>query len=533
MNKSKSITPRRPLSHKPLLNFKKDDDFIMDDPKEFLNDAQWKTKFTLQNLHEKWKRKINTNFNVIDHKFGISFNKPKKIKITTEEDERNSKKVFDILHGIHYDGSDNVDDKENKVVEHYIKNNSNNKYDPKFSYYLSTKNPWNNNAILENDDKKIINQKINENIKETHKINNFINIKNKNYKSIKEQFYRKNNLIKEAKSNKFIEEKTDKLYKKIIFENPGIERYPEKVNALVYKGMKNLYNQYIEFIDSKNFLNHNSNKVIKKGYNTLKLEKQFQKENNLNSKHTFTDKEIYEKLQILLAYVKENKNTINAKEFLKPLLLDYNKIIQKVESLKQLDIKYQNYINSNEKNKKNKINKGNEINISKYPINAKVAMKKAENVYSYHKVDLGEENEIIEKNKDINYFLTAYKSVYDEFCEKKNNQNKKNNIGVIINSKNPYRTIDKFKKQIKNENNNKEKEEIKEEKEKTITKKKRPMSSGGITITYYHPGSYYLFNEDDIDYYAWSCCMNEDKYSKGCSRKVEKSYRSNYNDHII
>ena len=263
----------------------------------------------------------------------------------------------------------------------------------------------------------------------------------------------------------------------------------------------------------------------------MKLSKQFQKENNLNSKHYFTDKEIFEKLQILLAYIKENKNTINAKEFLKPLLLDYNKIMQKVEILKQKDIKYQNFINSSEKIKKNK---DNEINISKYPINAKVAMAKAQNVYSYHKVDLGEENEIIQKNKNINYFLTAYKNVYDENCQKKNSQNKRNNIDIIISSKNPYRVIDKFKKLNTNDNktNESEKKEI-NEKEKNVNKKKRPMSSGSVTITYYHPGSYYLFHEGEKDYHAWSCCMNEDRYSKGCSKKVEKSCRTNYKDHII
>ena len=529
MNNSKSITQRRPLSHKPLLTFKKNDEFIMDDPKEFLNDAQWKTKFTLQNLREKWKRKLNTNFNVIDHKFGSFENKQKNVKITTEEDERNSKKLFDILHGMYFDASDNNDNKENKVVENYIKKNSKNKYDPKFSYYLSTNNPWNNDVLFENDDKKLINQKINENINEAHKINNYINSKNKNYKSIKEQYNRKNYLIKEAKTNKFIEEETNKLYEKIVFENPGIERYPEKVNALLNKGMKNLYNQYIEFVDNKN--NLNNNKVIKKGYDPVKLSKQFQKENNLNSKHYFTDKEIFEKLQILLAYIKENKNTINAKEFLKPLLLDYNKIMQKVEILKQKDIKYQNFINSSEKIKKNK---DNEINISKYPINAKVAMAKAQNVYSYHKVDLGEENEIIQKNKNINYFLTAYKNVYDENCQKKNSQNKRNNIDIIISSKNPYRVIDKFKKLNTNDNktNENEKKEI-NEKEKNVNKKKRPMSSGSVTITYYHPGSYYLFHEGEKDYHAWSCCMNEDRYSKGCSKKVEKSCRTNYKDHII
>ena len=47
-------------------------------------------------------------------------------------------------------------------------------------------------------------------------------------------------------------------------------------------------------------------------------------------------------------------------------------------------------------------------------------------------------------------------------------------------------------------------------------------------ISFYHPGTYYLFNKGDDEYHAWSCCMNQNKTSKGCSKKIEKIPIFNY-----
>ena len=58
-------------------------------------------------------------------------------------------------------------------------------------------------------------------------------------------------------------------------------------------------------------------------------------ENKNNSKisfkHNLRDEEILDKLKILLNYIKEHKNEINQKEFLEPLISDYNKILEKEE----------------------------------------------------------------------------------------------------------------------------------------------------------------------------------------------------------
>ena len=101
---------------------------------------------------------------------------------------------------------------------------------------------------------------------------------------------------------------------------------------------------------------------------------------------------------------------------------------------------------------------------------------------------------------------------------------------VIINerSANPYGTFEKLNiykyEEIKNNENN-----INNKKEK----KKRPNSSYGtrqVNITYFHPGSFYFFKEGEKEFYAWSCCLNEDKFSKGCSKKYERVLNFIYKD---
>lgn len=69
MEETKKTTIKRPISHKQLLIFPNESEYIMDTPREYLKDSQRKDKFTIKKLHEKWKRKINVNFKNIDKKF--------------------------------------------------------------------------------------------------------------------------------------------------------------------------------------------------------------------------------------------------------------------------------------------------------------------------------------------------------------------------------------------------------------------------------------------------------------------------------
>ena len=478
---------KRPLSHKQLLIFSNESEYLMDNPKEYLKDSQRNEKFSLKNLHEKWKRKINVNFKNIDKKFDIKKSTALK-RVKTEQDEIHDKEFFDILHGIYYDNSNK---KENIKIKLKLKNGIYDKYDDKYSYYLNNQITWNNNSVFDVKDKKNNEQKILKNIIITNKKNEIINKNNKNYKSLNERYLKRNYLFNEVK-NEFIKDKKEELYNKIIYENPDLIKYPEKIKALIFKEMINLFKEYSECIENRKI-------------NNLKL----------SSKHNFTDEEIYDKMQILLAYLKEHKEDINHQKFLEPLIIDYNKILEKEEYLKKLDLE----LEDNKGNKKNITERRkNIINLFKYPIKEKL---KEYRINSF-KCSTKEEskNVINNKNKEINYFLTAYKSVIDEKKEKEKKitkEKKKKGITYIIKerSNNPYGSFIKSNESKKQNLNTKINNK----------KLKRPNSSVGtrqINITYYHPGNYSLFKEGENEYNAWSCCLNEDKLSKGCCKKYER-----------
>ena len=485
---------KRPLSHKQLLIFSNESEYLMDNPKEYLKDSQRNEKFSLKNLHEKWKRKINVNFKNIDKKFDIKKSTTLK-RVKTEQDEIHDKEFFDILHGIYYDNSNK---KENIKIKLKLKNGIYDKYDDKYSYYLNNQITWNNNSVFDVKDKKNNEQKILKNIIITNKKNEIINKNNKNYKSLNERYLNRNYLFNEVK-NEFIKDKKEELYNKIIYENPDLIKYPEKIKALIFKEMINLFKEYSECIENRKI-------------NNLKL----------SSKHNFTDEEIYDKMQILLAYLKEHKEDINHQKFLEPLIIDYNKILEKEEYLKKLDLE----LEDNKGNKKNITERRkNIINLFKYPIKEKL---KEYRINSF-KCSTKEEskNVINNKNKEINYFLTAYKSVIDEKKEKEKKitkEKKKKGITYIIKerSNNPYGSFIKSNESKKQNLNTKINNK----------KLKRPNSSVGtrqINITYYHPGNYSLFKEGENEYNAWSCCLNEDKLSKGCCKKYERILNFLYN----
>ena len=488
--KSQKYRFKRPMSHKQLLIFPNNSEYIMDDPKEYLKEPQRSKKFSIKELHEKWRRKGNVNFKKIDKKFDTKKIKPMK-RLKTEIEEIQDKQFFDLMHGIYYDKKANKENNNNKSFDNFKSKTKNyDKYNNKYSYYLNTDHPWNNNSIFNFKDKKINDHKIIGNIKIAKKTNELINRNNKNYKSLNQRYMKNNFLFKEIK-NQFIKDKKEEIYKKLVYENPGLKKYPEKINALIFKEMIKSFNEYANYIENKN--------------NNLKL----------SSSHSFTDEEIYNRLHVLLLYLKEHKQEISKKKFFEPLILDYNKILEKEEYLKKIDYQYQIY-NEENKNKEDKdiVKKKTILNLFQYPFKEKMKEYK---IKSFRNTDNEESKNIINKNKEINYFLTAYKSVIEEQKEKEKKIKKEkgeNKIYNIITEKslNPYVSVDLKK--------NKNKENLNNDK-----KIKRPSSSVGtrqINITYYHPGNYTLFKEDDKEYYSWSCCLNEDKYSKGCSKKYER-----------
>jgi hypothetical protein len=287
MKDSKGTKKKRPLSHIQLLVFPNKSEYIMDNPREYLNGPQRQEKFSLEHLREKWKRKVNVNFKNIDCKFDIKKNRQVLTEYKTEEEERQQKQFFDILHGIHYNGSD-YNDENNKSSKSYIiknRNNKYNKYNDKKSYYLTAKNPWNNSSVFDDRDKNVINKKIMENIKEVKKRNEIINSNNKSYKSLKERFLKNSYLIKEAKKNKFIENETNEYYNKLKFEYDG------KMNelSLIKKQNEKKKTIIINYRKHENDLNSENNNIkvkliyLEKENNILKNKiSEFEKKYELN-----------------------------------------------------------------------------------------------------------------------------------------------------------------------------------------------------------------------------------------------------------
>ena len=101
--------------------------------------------------------------------------------------------------------------------------------------------------------------------------------------------------------------------------------------------------------------------------------------------------------------------------------------------------------------------------------------------------------------------------------EKRKKEEKEKGISFIINEKssNPYRSLIEQKPKTKEKDNNEEINII-------IKRAKSSYGTRQINITYYHPGNYILFKEGDYEYNAWSCCLDENKLSKGCCKKKEK-----------
>ena len=422
---------KRPLSHNPLLNFYHDDNFLYSNPK-FMNEELWKRKYNLRKLHEKWKRKLKTNFLNIDHKFDSLDNKNNKInKIIYKDNNSIIKDIYNMKNIFCFSPLM----KKRQEISLY----NNDKYNDKISYYLFNKNPWDNRISINNNLY---------NIKEFNKINEDIIIKN-NLKNTNEaknikvkcnyynnKYIKKNEKLKEL-INRYINEIKQIIEKK--YKKEIKLKYKDKENFknyLIFKEMiikyKELYEEIIQYEIDK-YLKYHKNIKLKKSNSEINIHK-------IKNKEIIENNNIYEELYIIINYIKENKDIINTQKDKEFIVKNYFDIIEKDEYLRDKNINYQKYI----------------INFTK---NINVHLKQ----------------------KDEPYY-------------KQYTINKKYN-GSSLNLMN---------------NSNKKKKNLE------------------YIISFYHPGTYFLFNNGENEYHAWSCCMNENKNSKGCSKKIEKKEIFNY-----
>ena len=427
MNDNKKIKNKRPLSHKPLLNFQHDDNFLYD--KKFMNEELWLRRFNLKNLRKKWDQKVKTNFLKQDVKFGPSLRNPELNKVLYH-DSVNKKDLFSfptslsILSLFKYKKSRFLSDQD-----------SSNKYNDKISYYLSNKNPWNNRTSLEvtkeeNSKKYIIQNVIKKNMYIRNKIKNCNESKNISVRCIyyNDKYLHRKERLKEL-INKFCEDTAlfikDKYIKELKLKKHGKQNF---IKEFILKHAIKQYKELYEEIINKNNTNIYNNQILKKNNSekNIFINKNENKQENKN---------IYEQMFIIINFLKENKSNLNNFKDKTNLIQNYFDILEMDEILKDKDINYIKFIK-----------------------------------------DFGINDTLNKKSNLNNYF---HKSLINS---KKRNKSSLNISELPLQNR-------KFSK---------------------------------YNVKFFHPGTYYLFNENENEYHAWSCCMNDDKNAKGCCKRVER-----------
>ena len=434
MNNNNKKEKKRPLSHNPLLNFPHEENFLYSHPK-FTNEELWKRKYNLRKLHEKWKRKVKTNFLNIDLKFGRSQNKNKNINKVIYRDNVLIK-PHDIPQLIPL--SPTIGNKSSTI--RVIKNDKvSDKYNDKISYYLSNKNPWKINTKIDKENINIFKYKRFNITKNELKIRN--NLKNSNESkniTIKCNYYN-NKYIQKIKKlkNLIIQYETEKMQeiskkyeKEIKLKGHGKQDFKK---YLLFKEMIMKYQKLYKEILPYNY------HVLKKSFSDINFKETRKKNSEKNNK-------IFGELYIIINYLKENKDIINNQKDKDHVIKSYIDVLEKDEYLRDENTEYQIFIL-------------NFVNID------------------------------MEKSDDINDIKDKEETIH---CPNLLSSRKKNKSCL----------------NLKNNSN-----------------KKKHLE---YNITFYHPGTYYLFNKNNDEYHAWSCCMNENKTSKGCCKKIEKIPIFNY-----
>ena len=344
----------------------------------------------------------------------------------------------------------------------------------------------------------------------------------------------------------FDKEKVEKTVKK---NNPGMEKYPEKINALVFKELYGTYkDKYNELIGnlSKEELKKRQMEKNRFKWKDIDLVNKITAINKMTNTGIFDDIKIINdnkknknQTDIKLSNSQSTKNTLHRSQSLShttnsillPLVIKGNdickeeeKIEEKLEEEFKKEKKRQLLLDAKRFVKKRVIDKFE----SRYPltkeeynktkkINEKDFNKSNnENYLTYMKRDnsrnkilssneLNNENihilNEISKSSECNpHFLEAYNKIAGKEFERMNEVNKKNQDKLTYKYTHPgvYRTFTFV------ENTTKINTDITGQETTEIIPKK-------VTESF------------------WSCCMNSDPNSKGCQKTVFKNFKWNYN----
>jgi len=344
----------------------------------------------------------------------------------------------------------------------------------------------------------------------------------------------------------FDKEKVEKTVKK---NNPGMEKYPEKINALVFKELYGTYkDKYNELIGnlSKEELKKRQMEKNRFKWKDIDLVNKITAINKMTNTGIFDDIKIINdnkknknQTDIKLSNSQSTKNTLHRSQSLShttnsillPLVIKGNdickeeeKIEEKLEEEFKKEKKRQLLLDAKRFVKKRVIDKFE----SRYPLTKEEYNKTKkinekdfnnsnnENYLTYMKRDnsrnkilssneLNNENihilNEISKSSECNpHFLEAYNKIAGKEFERMNEVNKKNQDKLTYKYTHPgvYRTFTFV------ENTTKINTDITGQETTEIIPKK-------VTESF------------------WSCCMNSDPNSKGCQKTVFKNFKWNYN----
>ena len=531
-----------------------------------LDRKEWENTFTLEKLHSEWKTRVNLDFennykkisddfilpNVIQSKIDMKNlvdpdklelkKKPWNISYNIKNDVKPElqKRLFEIQSGLsdfkvvpikkHYveEGVDSRDHLEvdgsvwnvsNQVSLKEFKNDDNKKLSDAKE---NTLRYWKTNNDFRRNEQPF---PIPEEKKKIEVIRYFKKYRTPYQKNI--DYYKTMQKIKE---DTFIErENTEKMVK---YKNPGSDKYPEKINSLVFKEMYNTYRyKYNEVTGrlSKEELKRKqreknrfkwsdvdlANKIL--AVNKLTGEKFFDKEGSKTANREFIrsknrssySQESTRNNSYLFPLVSKGTDIHLEEEKIKEKLNEEYKRKKKRELLLNTksnrsfkDDKFESKYPLSKKNYETIKKVEQEENPNSYKINEsesdKIDKKIPSNIMQLIKTkSLPNQNEylnMISKSSNCGpYFLEAYNKVAEKEIKRLNYVENKNRLEKTFEYIHPgtYREF-VFMENIQNPDNNIQPQ--------TVTQKKVTES-------------------------LWSCCMNSDKNSRGCQKRSVKNFR--------
>ena len=573
-----------------------------------LDRKEWESTFTTDRLHSEWKTRVNLDFENNFKKFSDDFVLPEvkkakekikdlvnpdrlelkkknwNISVNVKDDIKPEleKKLFEIENGFTdfkaippkiHEVNEGVDSRDHLKVDGKIWDLSNQpdkkeiNEEGKKKLFHAKENSikyWRNNDEMRQNENAF---PISDERKKIEVIRYFKKYRTPYQKNV--DYYKTMQKIKE---NTFLER--EEAEKKVRYKNPGSDKYPEKINALILKEMYNTYKyKYNEAVGklSKNELLKKQKKNNRFKWFDVDLSNKIYAVNELTgekfgekSKEEENLKNIYNNINI------NNYNTVDYDNKLSNKSFGMDNITMKNKSSRNLK---ESYSQENQRRDRNKfylaplVSKGTDIYLEE------------------EKIKERKNKEIKRKKKKLSLMRKINKSLVDDKYESKYPVGKKKyetikRIEKEESEKSDYKINDYDKIHVKVPSNllelmNERKKDSNKSQtlsryldiiskksncspyflpayNKVAVKEIRRINSqeqkNRLTKTFHHmhPGTYreFTFTENEIIYKdennpiqkpikikvnLWSCCLNNDKNSKGCQRTSVRNFRWIYN----